>query len=467
MEGKNFDMNYNNPIEDPIALNKAEPIKNLERTFSKELAQDLRDETAHSLRAARNLPDNFKDLDKEMKGIKDLPAGYDGWREAKETFAEMRKNIWGKIFQTEKYKEQEVILNNFLKFKKEDDLERVQRNYQKKFDEILQNCPLTPEEREKYLSTEAMEKMPLEDYLVLLKRLSGEAFYHVTRYGIRENTFASHTTGEGELVDGFTPLLKDGKINSCTATIISNKERAKHSINKKFLQESKEEGLSVDEVVDKVLKGYDTDYFLDRESVHFSYGKDLHKMYGGENNYKFYFYYPVEYILQNDFSYSTREGQLTIGNGYIRNSGGIEQQYNDFEIFNFGKGVPVDAGILCISDDVRVDPETGSQYLLQNGKPVADENGELKKPEKTISSQEYWENYFKLNPELKPNKIIYGRFGTGSYYDNKDLKDWAETKKIYKQPEDKKQEFEEYLKDTKKILKEIFTEVVSEEFDSK
>ena len=32
-----------------------------------------------------------------------------------------------------------------------------------------------------------------------------------------------------------------------------------------------------------------------------------------EDDYKFYFYYPVEYILHNDFYQKTREGQITLG----------------------------------------------------------------------------------------------------------------------------------------------------------
>ncbi len=188
---------------------------------------------------------------------------------------------------------------------------------------------------------------------------------------------------------------------------------------------------------------------------------------GGEDNYKFYFYYPVEYILQNDFYHATREGQLEIGRGYYHNQGGIKQQYNDFEIFNFGKGVPVNAGILCISDNIKVDPETGSQYLIKDGKPLVDENGEFKKPEKTISSKEYWENYFKLHPELKPNKIIYGGFYSSSYDENSDLINWAENKKIYRQDDKKRQEFINYRDNTREALRKVFLDVVKEEFDSK
>src|SRR3989344_2591355 len=443
---------------------------NLERKFSKELAGDLRKETADKLREARKKPITFSELNKEMKCKKQLPEEYDTWAGTKENFEELRKNIFGKIFKTEKFRKQEFLLNQYLESKKESDIKEVWREYNKKLNDILTNCPLTPEEREKNLSTEAMEQMSLEDYLTLTDRLSGEAFYHVKRYGVRENTFMStgggHTQGEGSFVDGFTPLLKDGNINSATSTIIKDPSKAKSMVDKETIENFKKEGKSIDEVVDKIMGSYGTQYFLDRESTHFSYGKELHNMYGGEKDYKFYFYYPVEYILQNDFYQSTREGQITIGSGYYLNKGGIDQQYNDFEIFNFGKGVPINAGILCIGTDIRVDPETGSQYLIQNGKPEVDENGKFKKPEKTISSQEYWENYFELHPEIKPSKIMYGNFYTSNYDENNDLKNFAESKEIGNQDESRKAEFLDYSKSSRKILREIFTDVVQEVYSS-
>ena len=442
---------------------------NLERKFSKELAGDLRKETADKLREARKNPTNFRDLNKEIKGKKKLPEKYKRWAETEENFEQLKKDIFGKIFKTEKYKEQKEFLGSILIQQKKVEIREVQEEYDKKFYEILRNCPLSQGEKEKYLSTQNMEKMSLEDYLTLLKRLSGEAFYHVTRYGVRENTFMStgggHKEGEGSFIDSFSGLLKDGNINSFTSTVLKNPDKLKSIFSesgKEVIKKSIKEGKSVDEIVDKIMSEYQGVEFLDKESAHFSYGKDLHHMYGAEKDYKVYFYYPVEYILQNDFFHKTRESQIDIGKGYYHNKGGIKQQYNDIEIFNFGKGVPINAGILCITGDVEVDPKTGSQYFLENGKPVKDEKGEFKKPEKTVPSKEYWENYFNLHPEIRPSKIIYGDFYTSTYEEDKDLEKWAESKNVWRQDEDKKEQFREYAKTSRKVLREIFTEVVED-----
>ncbi len=436
---------------------------NLEKKFAKELAGNLRKETADKLREARKKPSSFGDFRKSNISTEEYR-----YHDTKEGLEKIKKNIWGRIFKTQKFRQEEKLINESLRIEKKYNIDDIKKDYEKKFAEILKNSPLTEEENKIYLSTESMEKMSLEDMLTLLKRLSGEAFYHVTQFGVRENTFIStgggHEVKKGEYVDSFFNLLKDGYIKDCTTTVISDKERAGSLINQEFIKEQIKEGKTAEEIVDKALSEYGTQYFLDKESTHFSYGKDLHHMYGGENDYKFYFYYPVEYILQNDFYHSTRESQITIGQGYYYNSGGIKQQYNDFEIFNFGKGVPINAGILCITGDVQVDPRTGSQYIIENGKPAVDENGDFKKPEHTIPSKEYWENYFSLHPELKPSKIIYGSFYTFTNDENEELKKLAKSKEIYNQNEETKQSFLDYKKESFEKMRESLIEVIKEKY---
>jgi hypothetical protein len=287
---------------------------------------------------------------------------------------------------------------------------------------------------------------------------------------VRENTFIStgggHTTGKDSFVDSFTEVLKEKKIKDCTTTIISDEERASSLLNKELILAAKNEGESVDEQVDRLADMYNTEYFLDRESAHFSYGKELHGMYGAENNYKFYFYFPVEYILQNDFYHSTRLGpEAQIGSGYINNDRGIQQTRNDFEIFNFGEGVPINAGILCITKGVPVDPKTGSQYVLQNGIPVKDGEGNFVTPEHTINSEDYWEKYFTDHPEQKPSKVIYGGMYTRANTESEDMVVWARSKEIHTQDEEKKKEFIEYRDSKKEEIRAMFKKVITKIYE--
>ncbi|MEA3399096.1 MAG: hypothetical protein U9R00_01125 [Patescibacteria group bacterium] len=468
---------------------------NLERKFSKELAGDLRKETADKLKEVKNNPDSFKDL-KNKIGKEELPEEYSNLKKYiryierrgdeeyfkfGEEFEKQKKAILGKIFKTEKYRRRELFLSESLEEKKESDIRKIRNNYEDKFFKILEDSPLTLEERKKYLSTENMEKMNLQDYLTLLKRLSGEAFYHVTRYGVRENTFMStgggHEYGKGMLLDNLTPLLKDKSIKSATSTILESKGKnvAEKFVSNDVVENIKKGNLSVDEALDTLLEKYDTDFFLDRETTHFTYGINRHDMYGAEDDYEFYFYYPVEYIMQNDYYHSNRQG-LTIGAGRARNDEGIYQQHNDAQIFNFGEGVPINAGIFYVTGDVKVDPETGSQYLLKNGKPLKDDDGSFKKPEKTISSKEYWEKYFEENPELKPNKTVYhcsNETNIEDFFRELDkyhgvreyLIDWAKEKEIFKQSPEKRKEFEDYVNLTREKIRDVFKEIIEEKLN--
>lgn len=434
---------------------------NLEKQFAKQLAPELRKETADKIREVRNRPGSYEELKKS--GAKELPADYEGWDKAQECFAQLKKDIIGKIFKTEKYREAEASLNSIFKVKNQHDIENIQAVYERRLREIMKDCPLTPEEKDKYLTTAALEEMPLEDYLTLLKRLSGEAFYHVTRYGVRENTFMYHNGGEGSFINTLIPLLKDGHINSFASSLMKDPKVVSESLDSEKIREWLRQGKESERIIkDLVANHYIGDHFLDRESTHFSYGEDKHHMYGCENDYKFYFYYPVEYIVHNDFFHKTRESDLVIGRSMLNLNTSISQQYNDFEVFNFGEGVPTGAGLLCITGNIPVDPLTGSQYLLKDGCPEKDENGNFKKPEKTISSQEYWEKYFGEHPEIKPNKLIFGNFSTYDMKGNEELEKEAAGKNIFKQSEEKMTEFKEYERQVKAEITRICEEKVRE-----
>lgn len=437
---------------------------NLEREFSKNLAADLRNETAEKIKAVRKGPNNYKELKESDASSED----YESFGDFNEMIEAAKKNVIGSIFKTENYKNLVRNIEETLKIKKDLDINEIKKGYEREFEIILKNSPLSESEREEYLSTEALESMSLDNYLTLLKRLSGEAFYHVTRYGVRENTFSStgggHTVGEGTFLDSFNPLLEDGRINSFFSTVIRNPEMVNYYVDNEEISRLNDSGKTVKEMVDYIMNALQSEYFLDRESAHFSYGRDLHEMYGAENNYKLYFYYPVEYILQNDFVYKSRESSINIGDGYFNNRTGINQQYNDFEVFNFGDGVPINAGILCITGDVEVDPETGSQYIIKNGKPEVDKDGSFLKPVRTISSKDYWENYFNKNPKLKPSKILYYNFGTGSHFPNQDLQKMDKENSFRNVSDDKLEILMEYEKSAKDKLREMFKSAIKEKF---
>lgn len=438
---------------------------NLEQKFSKDLAADLRDETAKKIKAVR-----ARSLAEEIDKRKKKETSKEGILLSLE---KIKREILNKLSKTDQDRNDQAFIESTFKARKEFDIKQIKAEYQEKFNEIMASCPLSEQEREEYLNTENLEKMSLDDYLVLLKRLSGEAFYHATKYGIREshsitNRF-NHIEKEGQFVDSLSPILADGKIRSMLSTIISNEEKINRIINPILLKSLKESGASLEETADVLVTTYyNTNHPIDKESVHMSYGKELHEMYGGEKGYPIYFYYPVEYILQNDFFYSHRAGKIEIGSGNFKNQRDINLPHNDFEIFNFGEGVPINAGILCIDGKIMVDSKTGSQYLLdEDGRPKFGDDGSYIKALGTISAQEYWENYFKLHPELKPSKVMYESFSTEAENDNENLKEWAMSKDIFKQNKETWQAFVEHTKKDREALKQIIMKAIAKDFENR
>jgi len=379
---------------------KTTPERNLRRKFSKQLAPELRQETARQLREARKKPVTFEEAKKFSGEFRDPKIEKD--------VSEMKRNIFGRWFNTWDYRELKGDLEERLKLERKWDVENAKINFEKKFEKVLRNSPLTEEEQRKYLSEETIISMPLDDYLVLLKRLSGNFVSHVTRYGIREQTFLYHSVGKGEFFTSFTDILKAKKLHSFFTNFVENPDAFKsiRANAKRWIQES---GMKGEELLNQLLAYYSSGNMpADKDSVHVAVNNIASSHYGSEKGYNFFFYFPAEFVAYNYYHHGRQEGELEHKEwtGY--------DQYNDMGIWNGGNGLPIDAGITCIPADVMVDRETGSQYKIVDGKPVIGADDEFVKAENPIRSHEYWENYFSEHPEQKPSKVLYGGLSTSA-----------------------------------------------------
>ena len=87
-------------------------------------------------------------------------------------------------------------------------------------------------------------------------------------------------------------------------------------------------------------------------------------------------------------------------------------QYNDLwlKTKSQNKGeLPVNASIVFIPKNTKVDPKTGSKYKIgSDSTPIQSENEsfQLVDPETAMDSSEYWEQYFEKSGK-RPSKIIY------------------------------------------------------------
>lgn len=342
----------------------------LERQFSKELAPEERKKTAEELRETRiKLRNDWDSYSKEE--IVELSP------ELQEAYENARKDFIGRIFQTENFLNKKLFFESLAKEERYKAVSEIQHKFNERMSEILESTPLSPEEQDKYLSEEAVASMSLGDYLVLMKRLSGYFVSHVTRYGVREQSFMStgggHTRSGGEFIDNFTGILESGKLNSFFSNILNGTEYARGIIKDLVEYETAQaasEGREVkkDEIVRKSLERLmeaetkNPAHPADKSSIHVAVNDIAARYYGSEIGYDIFFYFPAEVIAKNYWHQESAGGtQLHSGD---------KGWYNDMTVWNEGKGVPIDTGVLCLPKGTFVDKETGSQYILdENRKP--------------------------------------------------------------------------------------------------
>ena len=331
--------------------NNNQPYMNLERQFSKEFAADERKKTADELRESR------RKLKTDWQAWSDEEIA-NASPEVQEKRRELKRDFLGRLFETKKFLEKKVLFSDLVKAERSRDSRAIMEKYQKRLDEILAQTPLTPEEQDKYLTEEAASGMDVEDYLTLMNRLSGYYVSHVTRYGVREQSFMStgggHTVGMGKFMDNFTPVLEAGRLNSFFTNILNETEYTRGILGdliKRKIEESGAENPDKAVIVEQVLQelmhwdAHDM-HPADRTSVHFASNDMAGRYYGSEVGYDVYFYYPAEVIAKN---YRHEWQQHT------NVKAEHDDWYNDVGIWNEGKGVPLDVGIVCIPENVKVD----------------------------------------------------------------------------------------------------------------
>lgn len=271
------------------------------------------------------------------------------------------------------------------------------------------NQEFSAEDIKKYFSDEVLGKLSMEEYLLLWERFPNAVQTHSIRQGIRDHIgtdtmgFAWHNIGEKKYFNNFKDILKDGHIKDTVSVFLGN-PITKESVEK-FINEDNHHFTSKDarvEYLKKLFKGTMGD-FRDRSAIHFGTNVVLDKFYGSENGNEIFVAFPSAYIVS----------QYPFGGDL--NSGFEHMEYNDNWVWPSNpNGIPINSGIIFIPKDAQVDKSNGSKYLLDdNLVPILD-NGKLQFAKNTISSKEYWENYFQKNPESKPERIFYYEGETGT-----------------------------------------------------
>ncbi|MDP1814549.1 MAG: hypothetical protein Q8K92_08900 [Leadbetterella sp.] len=282
--------------------------------------------------------------------------------------------------------------------------------------EKWRNCGYEKEDIDKYFSEDYLSALSVDEYGKLLSRFPSSTVIHVTRQGVRDHfSHGSHSAGMGELHNGFKEILKTKKLRSKIAAIIEADDR-KESLLKVFdldslpyysAQQWCEILLQKHVPENQFLGGRGT--YGDAAAIHLGSEVVLDAYYGCEKSNEIFFAFSG---LQAVANYNAAYGDaLGITSEHEARSVHLSTSmndsfHNDVWIYaNENDGISIETGIVFIPKNAKVDSRNGSIYKIEGNKAL-NNNGSLIRADETITSEEYWENYFKQTG-YKPSKIIY------------------------------------------------------------
>lgn len=522
--------NFHKLTED-TNIDSVDKVPQFIKKFSRENSQEERDTIAAVIRERRRERDarrakneesikRKEDIESELEALSKQVSLYNeesflekikdyfAYRNAKSQIEEqlgvldsMQSNIDEEESRKLEFQEVKTLLKNFYDGEK------------KKWTE----ADYAPEDLKKQLSEEHLASLFVDDYALLMKRFPGEMLTHVIRQGIRDHASSSwHTTGRGAFSNAFKKRLCAGKLRSSLGIALQehNKEQAIANFLHLDKAQSREDAISM--YKSKFEYNLSTsDPFADSSSVHLASENVMDCMYGSERGNEIFIAFPSAYVAS----------QLRYGGKGTLIDERLDQHNDKWVYTKDQEGMPLDAGLLFIPEDTKVDPVTGSKYKMnEQGLPIVprqrvneilaarfeikgfvqefaqklphlvdkaskeekmeiaklsfaefkitdpeaqkalldqglidelanvwgseNEDHEYEKilkdyfhenaknpyelAEDAISSKEYWENYFKNNPEQKPSKIVYYKGGNPSAA----LNEWREKNGIVKRTKD-------------------------------
>ncbi len=277
----------------------------------------------------------------------------------------------------------------------------------------------TPEDISKQFTEDNLSKLSIDEYALLMKRFPGEMITHVTRQGIRDHAgMREHTAGLGKFHNNFTDILTDGRIRSSIG--IALQEHTKEDAVVKFLKlDHLDELLPGDTKTtprEKALLMHGSNFehsmsssfatYADKSSVHTAAEVVLDGIYGGERKNEIFIAYPSAYVA-SQFQHT---GKLTDGD---------HDKHNDTWIYTKDhEGMPLDAGLVFIPEDARVDPKTGSRYEISaDNSPIKNEAA-YKGLEQIAVSHEF-EAIYQQIMGLSPEQLELLSTSPPSTWDNK------------------------------------------------
>ena len=232
-------------------------------------------------------------------------------------------------------------------------------NFYKEQKEKWTKSEYTKEDITKYFSEENLASLTLGDYILLLRRFPGEMVTHVTRQGIRDHVgMIYHRAGEGAYAEGFTKIVEDGRLRSPLGVYLAETEKKQAVARFLHLDDFKGKKEATEYIFGTIIDGRQGEpgSYADRMALHFAAEEVADYFYGSEQGNEIFIVYPAAYIASQYYF-----------NGQLNKSRGDE--WNDQWVWaNEERGMDLNAGIVFIPEEAKVDKKTGSRYELDDNR---------------------------------------------------------------------------------------------------
>jgi hypothetical protein len=279
--------------------------------------------------------------------------------------------------------------------------------------EILkEERPLSKHEKEMFLTPESLANLSKDEYVALWRQLNPNFVSHITRQGYREleSTHAYHSSGVGEFHNNFVEVLNDGLelrskfgkggVEGVVLEHLAHFDSNEYETNEDGGQSgSKRNAWKY--VKGGLLSGVNGRHTnaLDGSALHLA-TEQVVEAYGAEKNNQIFIIYPSD-LIASQFNFAFDGAGR--GQSFINNAG--EDAVNN-DLFVLDKTQPtgtkltLDAGIVFLPRSTVVDRNTGSKYENSSRNSVVLSG-------QTVTAMEYWQQYFKNNPEQTPKHVEF------------------------------------------------------------
>ena len=371
------------------------------RDFSKEESGEERQKVATEIRAKRaEYFEGKKNLSEQLDKVHKLETDV-------EELSDSGLNKLKNYFKLRKLRSELSTNQNEYSDLEKTDLESGSKNldqaramldsFYKEQTKKWENSTYTKEDITKNFSEEHLSSLSLEEYELLLKRFPREMVAHVTRQGIRDHIgHAYHTKGAGAYSEGFMKIAEDGRLRSPLGIHLIETEKEKAVSNYLGLEqfETKEKALENLNGANMLNAGM-SQMYADFMAVHFATEEVADAYYGSEKGNEIFIAYPSAHVASQYYF-----------NGQLNKSGG--GYWNDQWVWaNEEKGMDINAGVVFIPEEAKVDKETGSRYELdENRNPIKNEKyiSILKKLVEAEGFADFHQEIKKISGGMKGNE---------------------------------------------------------------